>query len=750
MKATQKRFSARRDLAVCIVVLVVLFGISGYLDLNEKWHVWANAHEEWELDEILTVLGFSTLGFAWFAFRRWRESSRELRERVEIMQDLRAEIATRQKTERSLRESDEMFTRAFHASPALCSISRLDDGAHFDVNDTWMATLGFSHKEAMANSAVELEIWAEAKDRAEFVERIKKERSVRGFETKFRTKDGRLLDFLVAGECLEVGDETRLLVVSNDITKRVEAERALRESEERLRQASQLAKIGYYIWDTLEDRCQYCSKEHARIHGLTPEEYIAQASALDGSFFLTHPDDREMVRDAFMRLRHGERVEIEYRAITPSGEARHVREIAEPVFDETGRVVQEIGTSQDVTDRKQVENQLRQSQKMDALGRLTGGVAHDFNNMLAAIIGNLELLGDYIGGDEQAKRSLDIAFKAAMSAAELTDRLLRFSRQGQVEQAVLNLGDAIVEMRPLLRTTLGETIELNTLLPDDTRNVWADPVQLQSMIVNLAANARDAMPNGGRFTIEAVNADFAGGFPARHPDIAPDSYVVLSIGDTGTGMSPEVKAKIFDPFFTTKEVGKGTGLGMSTVFSFMKQLGGHVEIDTAEGQGTCVKLYLPAADPGTEAATRAKSENAISHGSETILVVEDQADVSETALTLLENLGYRVVSAENGPSALALLEGGRKVDLIFTDTVMPGGMNGLDLAREALKRFPGIKVLRTSGFSEYAQDEDERTGQEIEWIAKPYFQKDLAEKIRQVLDGPRSVRPAAPQSPDVH
>jgi PAS domain S-box-containing protein len=647
-----------------------------------------------------------------------------------------------------------------------------------------------------------------------------------------------------------------------EISERKEAEEALRTSEERLRQAAELAKIGYYVWDAVEDRCQFCSDEHARIYGLTPEEYIARASALNEEFSLTHPEDREAVREEMAALRRGKSIAIEFRTVTPSGEIHHVREIARPVFDEAGKVVREIGTSQEITERKHAENallesrdqlrlvtdalpvwisyadaerryrfvnrtcsewiarpvdeiigrtvpeilgqeyeklrpqieralageqqnfveeincsdgitrmvqliyvphrgiggdiegyyalsediselrkaeeSLHQAQKMEAVGQLTGGIAHDFNNMLAAIIGNLEILGDNLKGNARAKRPLDIAFRAACRAAELTQRLLAFSRQQRLESEAIDLRELLPGMRGLLQTTLTEMIELEVQISEELWLIWADPAQLESAILNLGINARDAMPQGGRLTIEASNADLDEGYVAQHPDVTPGSYVVLAVSDNGHGMSPEVKERVFEPFFTTKEVGKGTGLGLSTIYGLIKQLGGHVTLYSEQGYGTCVKLYLPVAEALETASFETSApEDDHPRGAETVLVVEDDADVRETAVALLEELGYRILLAENGPAALALLQEHPDVDLLFTDIVMPEGMNGFDLVREASDRIPKLKVLFTSGYSEKALVPDGKSDQRTEWIGKPYLQAALAQKVRQVLDGPQ-------------
>ena len=519
--------------------------------------------------------------------------------------------------------------------------------------------------------------------------------------------------------------------IGTDITELKNATDRLRESEARFRGLVDNLPLSVVLRD-IDGRYVLVNKAFETRYQIT---FAQVAGKTD--YYLHPKESAELFAQHDKAvLDCGKAITSEFPIVFADGSLHSVLVTKFPIRDAQGKVSSIGSIGMDITERKQVEDQLRQAQKMEALGQLTGGVAHDFNNMLAAIIGNLEMLGDTLNGGP-AKRSWDIAFKAALSAAGLTERLLTFARQDRAEHAALDLRTAILDMQELLRATLGETIELCMRLPEDTWSVWSDIAQLQNAMINLAANAEDAMPHGGRFSIEADNADFDEAYCAQHPDIAPGPYVVLSVSDTGDGMPPEVMARVFDPFFTTKEVGKGTGLGLSTVFGFMKQLGGHVELESDEGRGTCFRLYLPAAVNLLEGSSQFDArDTTIQRGSETILLVDDDAEVRETAEAILTSLGYSVISAGDGPSALAILEEGRKVDLVFTDTVMPGGMSGFQLAREVRDRFPNLKVLRTTGRSSSSDDAETQIDSEIEWIAKPYLQRALAEKIRQVLDAP--------------
>lgn len=390
---------------------------------------------------------------------------------------------------------------------------------------------------------------------------------------------------------------------------------------------------------------------------------------------------------------------------------------------------------EEVSERMRAEEQLRQAQKMDAIGQLTGGIAHDFNNMLAVVIGALNLMQRRLAkGDTDVTRYVDAAVDGANRASALTQRLLAFSRQQPLNPSSIDVNVLVASMTELLARTLGEHIVIETVRGAGLWRTFADQVQLESAIINLAVNARDAMPEGGKLTIETANTSIDAAYGAEH-GVAPGQYVVMCVTDTGAGMSAEVMAQAFDPFFTTKDVGKGTGLGLSQVFGFVRQSGGHVKLYSEVGHGTTVKIYLPRFY-GAEDVTAPVAAEIIRDGSqsETVLVVEDDPRVRAFSTEALRELGYSVVAAANGAEALRLIEGGAKIDLLFTDMIMPE-MNGRQLAEAALQRLPQLKVLFTTGYAPNATLHNGVLGPEAAQLHKPFSLEQLAAAVRAALDG---------------
>jgi PAS domain S-box-containing protein len=385
----------------------------------------------------------------------------------------------------------------------------------------------------------------------------------------------------------------------------------------------------------------------------------------------------------------------------------------------------------DLTEKRAAEAQFRQAQKMESIGQLTGGVAHDFNNILTVITGAIGILADQ-PDLVTVTRLID---EAAERGAQLTKQLLAFARKQPLLPREIDVNGLLLEAAKLLRPTLGEQIEISPRLAADLWPALADPNQLSTAILNLALNARDAMPQGGKLMIETCNISLDDGYVGMNNDVAVGDYVMVAVSDTGSGIPAALLDKVFDPFFTTKEVGKGTGLGLSMVFGFVKQSGGHIKIYSEEGHGTTIKIYLPRSTGAGQSAGEAAPQAEVERGDETVLVVEDDALVRKYVVTQVASLGYATLEAANAAEALSLIDDGADIDLLFTDVIMPGAMNGRQLVDEALTRRPSLKTLFTSGYTENAIIHHGRLDPGVLLLAKPYRKPELARMIRVALGG---------------
>lgn len=399
-----------------------------------------------------------------------------------------------------------------------------------------------------------------------------------------------------------------------------------------------------------------------------------------------------------------------------------------------------VGIIHDLSDRKRTEAQLTQAQKMEAVGQLSGGIAHDFNNLLTVIIGNAELLGNHLTARPDLQQFSDSIIVAGERGAELTKRLLAFSRRQTLQPATIDVNALIEGMGKLLARALRDDVQVATSLATELLPAYADASQLESAILNLAINSQDAMPNGGLLTISTANSVLDQSYAATHQEVTPGSYVAIVVTDNGHGMPPEVRDRAFDPFFTTKDVGKGSGLGLSMVYGFVKQSNGHIAIYSEVGLGTAVRIYLPAgaSDGAVVPNAPAADEVLLPGGHETILVAEDDPFVRGYAVACLESLGYKVITAVDGRDALDRLRQGAEPDVLFTDVVMPGGISGWELARQAQSERPGLKVLLTSGYPLETLKEHERPRAGF-ILNKPYRKNDLAKRLREVLDAPNTI-----------
>jgi PAS domain S-box-containing protein len=424
----------------------------------------------------------------------------------------------------------------------------------------------------------------------------------------------------------------------------------------------------------------------------------------------------------------------EHQLTTRNRGARLVRTKRVPVIDAGGDAKYVLTFTEDVTQQRQIEEQLRQAQKMEAIGELTGGLAHDFNNLLAIVIGNLDILKELGTGDSGKDDLVADAMAAALSGSELTKRLLAFARRQPLQPERIDLNELIGGISRLLTRTLGENVTIALDLDGTISPIVADRAQLETSIANLANNARDAMPGGGRLTIATRHARLDQAYAAQHAEVEPGNYVAMEVSDTGQGMTPDVLARIFEPFYTTKGLGKGTGLGLSMVFGFMKQSGGHINAYSEPGRGTTFRLYFPPTEASLEPSVEAPPiAPAQAHG-ETILAVEDNEMLRQVVVKQLLSLGFQVLDVADARAALQLLASRGSVDLLFTDVVLPGDMDGCALAREVMRRHPGTKVLLTSGYPGARIAETVGSEACMRLISKPYRKEELMRTLREVLD----------------
>jgi PAS domain S-box-containing protein len=525
-----------------------------------------------------------------------------------------------------------------------------------------------------------------------------------------------------------------LLVNCHDVTNRKQIEEALRQSEQRFRQVISSISDHIYVTEVTEDGRHlnlYISPNVEDLTGYPAEVFIADRSFWPAK--VIHPDDRGTAKMQAAQLDMGRNSEMEYRLVRADGKVIWVRDSGKVYRDGSSRII--YGVVSDITERKQIEEQFRQSQKMEAIGRLAGGIAHDFNNLLTVIIGNCEFILGFLPANDPLRSDVERIKKTGDRAASLTRQLLAFSRKQMLQPEILDLNSIVSNMEHMLRRLIGEDIELISRLAPDLGQVKVDPGQIEQVIMNLVINARDAMPQGGRLIIETANIDWDQLSTHGHIGLKPGAYIVLAVSDTGQGMDEETKAHIFEPFFTTKEPGQGTGLGLAMVHGIVNQSQGQIWVYSEPGHGTVFKIYLPRVEKPILSVSSTPDSTMSFVGSETILLVEDEDKVRELAQRILIQYGYTVLEASQGAEALQICERYTgPIDLLITDVVMPGGMSGLQLAERLQAQRPGTSVLYMSGYIDKAMVYYSGLSPKSAFLEKPFSLNGLVQKVREILD----------------
>jgi PAS domain S-box-containing protein len=556
--------------------------------------------------------------------------------------------------------------------------------------------------------------------------RISDNETIAQQETVRIRKDGRLLDVVLNVSPLrsDSGEIIGASKIAHDITEEKQSREKLRREIEERQRIFESSQDLILVTDGFGNFIQV-SPSVKEILGFNPEDMIGHSATE-----FIHPDDLERTRQEMRAARRGH--------IKRSFEARYYHDDGHEVTLNwlgtwSDPVKRHFFIGRDLTEQQAAEAKFRQVQKMDAIGQLTGGVAHDFNNVLTVITGTIGILADAVADRPELAAITRLIDDAAERGAQLTKHLLAFARKQPLQPREIDVNALAVEAAKLLHPTLGEQITITPQLTEDAWPALVDPNQLTSAILNLALNARDAMPNGGTLVLETRNIFLDDGYASMNADVTPGNYVMIAVSDTGSGIPAALIERVFDPFFTTKEVGKGTGLGLSMVFGFVKQSGGHVKIYSEEGHGTSVKIYLPRSTGVQETEYEALQNVPITGGDEKILIVEDDALVRQYVVSQVKSLGYAALEAANAAEALIIIDADKGIDLLFTDVIMPGNMNGRQLADEAARRRPDLKTLFTSGYTENAIVHHGRLDSGVLLLAKPYRKSELAKMLRTAL-----------------
>jgi PAS domain S-box-containing protein len=626
-----------------------------------------------------------------------------------------------------------MLAAIVHSSDAAI-ISVTLDGIVTSWNAGAERIFGYAASEMIGNPIHVIAAPDRPQEITEILNRIGRGERIEHLETERRHKDGRIVWISLTAS--PIYDESGRIIgasaISLDITDKKRTEAQLKSKSEQLKECSHALGLGPAIVRTLDDRVIFWGEGVEKLYGWPAEEATGRVSRelLATEFLQPLPEIlNELGKTGLWQGELRQTHKDGRRLVVASQWVLHWRDDGHPVSI--------LQLDWDLTETRRAKSMIEErearAQKMEAIGQLTGGIAHDFNNLLTVISGNLEILDGRID-DAEDREILRDAREASQLGAELARQLLAFGRRQPLQPRLTDLNALVGGMIDLLGRSLGEMIVIDTRFASGLPMIMVDPGQVESALLNLSVNARDAMPKGGRLAIETATVDLDENDTAAYSEIAPGRYVTLAVTDTGTGMTPEVRERAFEPFYTTKGPGAGSGLGLSMVYGFVKQSGGHVQLYSEPGLGTTVRLYLPAQSGEASTAPRFAGACAPRVAGETVLVVEDDPRVRRVSLRRLKELGYRVLEADSGPAALKLLNQGAEIHVLFTDMVMSGGMTGIELAQEARRRRPDVKILFASGYAEPAAVTGGLLTTGARWLGKPYGVDELQSKLRELLD----------------
>ena len=642
------------------------------------------------------------------------------------------DITERKQMEQALQESEEKYRALYDNAPL--SYQSLDEQGNFlDISPAWQNTLGYDMDEVIGKNFGD---FLHPDWKAHFKEnfpRFKHAGGVHGVHFRIRHKNGHYLDIEFEG-CIGYTAEGKFkqtYCVFQDITRRRQAEEALRESEAHMRTLVETLPDLVWLKDP-EGIFLNCNQKFERLYGAKQSEIVGKT---DYDFVDKELADFFREKDKAVMAAAKSRVNEEEVSFADDGHTEQLETVKTPMFDADGRLIGVLGVGRDITERKQTELALRRSQKMDAVGQLTGGIAHDFNNIINIITGNLDLLERHIPDDETTQKRINNINKSAQRAADLTRQLLSFSRRQAEQIEKTDISFIIHEMDSLITRSVTPQVEVDHLNAADLWQTEIDPGDFEDSLLNLVLNARDAMDGQGHLVIGTRNCTLDAEYCAQNSAAKPGDYVELSITDSGNGIAVDHLERIFEPFFTTKEPGKGTGLGLSMVYGFIQRCNGHIKVVSEQDVGTTFRLYMPRSKLLSQVQTpHMKQTETPSGGNETILVVDDEEALRELVEESLKELGYRILTAGDGLQALNILSETPQINLLISDVIMPGGLNGYELAEQATANNPGLKVILASGYSDSALESKNRKKFSAILLKKPYSLAELAQQVQTVLE----------------